>query len=69
MDFALSINYFSQFMQHPRTSHMDVSFSFLCYIRGTIINHVIFISFQDPCAYKVTLTQTVLVALQFVDPK
>lgn len=42
-DIAFSVNFLSQFMQHPRTSHMDAAFHVLRYLRGTI-NHGIFLS-------------------------
>lgn len=42
-DIAYSVNYLSQFMQHPRSTHMDAAFRVLRYLRGTI-NHGIFLS-------------------------
>lgn len=42
-DITFSVNYLSQFMQHPRTCHLDAVFRILRYLRGTV-NHGIFLS-------------------------
>ena len=42
-DITYSVNYLSQFMQHPRTTHLDAAFCILRYLKGTR-NHGIFLS-------------------------
>ncbi|XP_026437143.1 uncharacterized protein LOC113335250 [Papaver somniferum] len=42
-DITYAVNYLSQFMQHPRTNHLDASHRVLHYLKGTI-GHGIFLS-------------------------
>lgn len=45
-DITYYVNYLSQFMQHPRTTHLDTTLCIFKYLKGTL-NHGIFLSYAS----------------------
>ncbi|XP_026452006.1 uncharacterized protein LOC113352397 [Papaver somniferum] len=53
-DITYSVNYLSQFLQHPRSAHMDAAHRILRYLKGTILHGIFLSSSSSPSIHGYT---------------